>query len=155
MQWNPPLIRHYTNMWPCYRTWRITELPNLTFCRIARGFHITFPTRLLTPPDTWSCSIFGLVCVLMWRQVSQKLVLFRYIRVSNSPRYFCFTSCWPYPSFAQACFCCNLSVAFFHGHSTALDSQSLPCPLYGLRMIIMMNWFALWPLYRPLNEYGS
>ena len=34
MQWHPPVIRHYINLWPCYRT-----RPSLTFYPIAGGFH--------------------------------------------------------------------------------------------------------------------
>ena len=73
-----------------------TLLPNLTFYRIARGFHRTFATgaaceqRTLTPLDTCSCSTFGLASVLMLRPISPELVLFPDFWVSNIPRYFFF-----------------------------------------------------------------
>ena len=65
IQWHPPLIGH--NFWPLL-IW--TLLPNLTFYLIVQGFHRTYATgaacqqRTLTPPDTWSCSFFGLAFVL-------------------------------------------------------------------------------------------
>ena len=46
----------------------------------------------LTSPDTWSCPILGLACVLMSRPISPELVLFPDFRVSNIPRYFSFAS---------------------------------------------------------------
>ena len=75
-----------------------TLLPNLAFHLIVWGFHRTFATgaackqRTLTPPDTWSCPILGLACVLISRPISPELVLFPDFWVSNIPRYFCFAS---------------------------------------------------------------
>ena len=60
------------------------------------GFHRTYATgascqqRTLTPPDTWSCPILGLACVLMSRQISPELVLSPDFWISNTPRYFSF-----------------------------------------------------------------
>ena len=79
IQLHPPLIGNYTNFWPLL-IW--TLLPNWTFFLIVRGFHRTFATgaacqqRTLTPPDTWSCPVLGLACVLMSRPISPELVLF-------------------------------------------------------------------------------
>ena len=87
IQWQPPLIRHYTNFWPLL-IW--TLLPNLTFYLIVRGFHRTFATgaacqqRTLTPLDTWSCPTLGLACVLMSRPISPELVLFRTLEFRTS-----------------------------------------------------------------------
>ena len=73
-----------------------TLLSNLTFYLILWGFHRTFATgatcqqRTLTPPDTWSCPILGLACVLVSRPISPELVLFPEFWVSNIHRYFCF-----------------------------------------------------------------
>ena len=59
-----------------------TFLPNLTFYRIARGFHRTFTTgaacqqRTLTSLDTWSRPTLGLKSVLMSRPMSPELALF-------------------------------------------------------------------------------
>ena len=69
IQWHPPLIGHYTIIWPLL-IW--TLLPNLTFYLIVRGFHRTFTTgaacqqRTLTPPDTWSCPIWNLQMFSCW-----------------------------------------------------------------------------------------
>ena len=63
-----------------------------TFYLIVWGFHRTFATgaagqpRTLTPPDTWSCPILGLACVLMSRPISPKLVLFPDFWVSKSKK---------------------------------------------------------------------
>ena len=66
LQWHPPLIRHFTKSWSCYRTepyhrfWRYYLIPV--------GFHGAFDTiaasqqRTLTPPDTWSCPIHSWIC---------------------------------------------------------------------------------------------
>ena len=73
----------------------LTVLPILTFYLIVWGFHRTFAMdaawqqRTLTPPDTWSCTTFGLACVLMSRP---ELVLFPDFWISNIPRYFLFAS---------------------------------------------------------------
>ena len=93
LQWHPPLIGHYTNVWPLL-IW--TLLPNLTFYLIVQGFHRTYATdavcqqRMLTPPDTWSCPTLGLACVLMSRPISPELVLPRDFWISNIPWYFSF-----------------------------------------------------------------
>ena len=87
IQWNPPLIGHYTNFWPLL-IW--TLLPNLTFYLIVQGFHRTYATgaacqqRTLTPPDTWSCPTLGLACVLMSRPISPELVLSPDFWISNT-----------------------------------------------------------------------
>ena len=79
IQWHPQLIRHYTNVWPCYWSWAL--LPSLTFYLIARCFHRTFATcaacqqRTLTLPDTWSCLTLGHASVLMLIPISPELVL--------------------------------------------------------------------------------
>ena len=86
-QWHPPLMRHYTNFDPLL-IW--TLLPNLTFYLFVWGFHRTFATdvacqqRTLTPPDTWSCPILGLVSVLMLRPISPELVLVRHFEFRTS-----------------------------------------------------------------------
>ena len=73
-----------------------TLLPNLTFYLIVWGFYRSFATgaacqqRTLTPLDTWSCPTLGLVCVLVSRPFSAKLILFPDFWVSNIPRYLCF-----------------------------------------------------------------
>ena len=77
-----------------------TFLPNLTFYRIARGFHRTFATgaacqqRTLTSLDTWSRPTLGLKSVLMSRPMSPELALFPDFWVSIIPRYFCFALHW-------------------------------------------------------------
>ena len=97
IQWQPPLIGHYTNFWPLL-IW--TSLPNLTFYLIVRGFHRTFATgtacqqRTLTPPNTWSCPTLGLACVLKSRPNFPELFLFPDFWVSNIPRYFSFAERW-------------------------------------------------------------
>ena len=59
-----------------------TECAPTTFYWIAGGFHGTFATgvacrqRTLTPPDTWSCPIFGLAYVLMLKPVFSMLSCF-------------------------------------------------------------------------------
>ena len=93
IQWHPPWIGHYTNIWPLL-IW--TLLPNLTFYLIVQGFHRTYATgaacqqRTLTPPDTWSCPTLGLACVLMSRPISPELVLSPDFWNSNTRRYFSF-----------------------------------------------------------------
>ena len=93
IQWNPPLIGHYTNFWPLL-IWAL--LPHLTFYLFVQGFHRTYATgaacqqRTLTPPDTWSCPTSGLACVLMSRPISPELVLSPDFWISNIPRYFSF-----------------------------------------------------------------
>ena len=91
MQWHIPLIRHYTNLWPCYQTgsyYRIRLFVQFW------GFHRTFARavtcqqRMLTPPNTWSCHTLRLVCVLMLRPISLKLVLFTNFWASNIPWYY-------------------------------------------------------------------
>ena len=95
IQWQPPLIGHYTNFWPL-PIW--TLLPNLTFYLIVQGFHRTYATgaacqqRTLTPPDTLSCPTLGLACVLMSRPIFPELVLSPDLWISNTPRYFSFAS---------------------------------------------------------------
>ena len=42
IQWHPPLIRHYTNCWPCY--WSRPYYRISLFNLIARGFHRPFAT---------------------------------------------------------------------------------------------------------------
>ena len=89
IQWHPPLISHYTSLWPLL-IW--TLLPNLTFNLIVQGIHRTYATgaachqRKLTPPDTWSCATLGNAFVLMLR------LFFRPFGpwISNIPRDFCF-----------------------------------------------------------------
>ena len=65
---NPPPIRLYTNPWLFF-------LPNSTFYRLMRGFHITFVTGVacwqgtLTPPDTWSRPIWDLHMFYLLRPI--------------------------------------------------------------------------------------
>ena len=80
VKWHPPLMRHYTNIYPLLI---LTLLPNLTFYLIVWRFHRTFATgaacqqrTMITPPDHWSCPTLGLACVLMSRPISIELVLF-------------------------------------------------------------------------------
>ena len=93
IQWQPPLIRHYTNFWPLL-IW--TLLPILTFYLTVQGFHRTYAMgpacqqRTLTPSDTWYCPTLGFACVLMSRPISPELVLFPNFWISNIPRYFSF-----------------------------------------------------------------
>ena len=90
VQWHPPLIRTFTESWPCYRPWRYYW--TWPYYQIQVCFRRTFATgaasqqRTLTPPDTWSfpiCSnvetILSCACHVsgLW--------------ISNIPRYFfCF-----------------------------------------------------------------
>ena len=73
IQWDPPLVRRYTNFCPCY--W---YGPNLNFYLIEQGFLRTFSTgatcqqRTLTPHDTWSWPTLGLASVLMLRPISSE-----------------------------------------------------------------------------------
>ena len=95
IQWHPPLIRHYTNLWPLLIC---TLLPNLTFHLIVQGIHRTYATgaacqqRKLTPPDTWSCPTLGFAFVLTSRPISPELILFPDYIISNIPRSFSFAS---------------------------------------------------------------
>ena len=66
IQWQPPLIGHYTNFWPLL-IW--TLLPNLTFYLIVQGFHRTYATgaayqqRTLTPSGHLVLSHLGFAFV--------------------------------------------------------------------------------------------
>ena len=91
-----PNVTHHSGGWPCTVTPSIDKtlhqlltlllifdfLPNCARFRFATGA-ATFATgaacqqRTLTPPDTWSCPILGLVWVLMLRPISSEHVLFR------------------------------------------------------------------------------
>ena len=67
-----------------------TDLDLITefdFYLIMHGFYRTFATGAAC----WSCSL-GLACVLMSRPIFPELVLFPDFWVSNTPRYFSFTS---------------------------------------------------------------
>ena len=109
--WGPPLpnvTRHF-GWWPhtvtpsidrtLHHFLTITDLDLITefdFLPNVQGFHRTYATgaacqqRTLTPPDTWSCPILGLACVLMSRLISPELVLSSDFWISNIPRYFSF-----------------------------------------------------------------
>ena len=64
IQWHPPLIRHFTQSWPWYRTRPYHRF--LRYYLIPGGFHRTFATgaasqeKTLTPSDTWSCPTWDL-----------------------------------------------------------------------------------------------
>ena len=64
IQWQPPLIRRFTQSWPCYRTRPYYRF--WPYYQILGGFHRTFATgatcqqRTLTPPDTWHSPIWDL-----------------------------------------------------------------------------------------------
>ena len=70
-------------------------LPTLTLL-LNTGFNRASATGVacrqgtLNPPDTWSCPILGLACVLMSRSISPELVLSPDLWISNTPRYFSF-----------------------------------------------------------------
>ena len=88
--WYPPFVNfiRFSGWWSYTVTPSITPiliwtlLPKLTFYLIARCFHRTFATgaacqhRMLTPPDTWSCSTLGQV-FLYWEQSLLNLSCFR------------------------------------------------------------------------------
>ena len=77
----------YYRTGPCYRIRHF-----LSNCvRFTRNICDEWQQRTLTPPDPWFCPILGLLCGLMLRSISPKLVLFPDFRVSNTPRYFYFT----------------------------------------------------------------
>ena len=93
IQWHPPLIKHFTKSWACYRTgsyyrfWR--------YYLILGAFHRTFATgaaslyRTLNPRDTWSYPILVLVFVLMLRLFIRELVMSTDL-FTDIPRYFYF-----------------------------------------------------------------
>ena len=125
IQWHPPFIGHCTKFWPLL-IW--TLLPNLTFYLIVLGFHRTYATgaacqqRTLTPPDTWSCPTLGLACVLMSRPISPELVLSPDFWISNIPRYFSFSSPFPFflvknAKFSRLASLANLTLFIFSKHS--------------------------------------
>ena len=76
----PPLIRNYTNFWPLL-IW--TLLPNLTVYLIVQCVHRTYATgaacqqRTLTPPDTWSCTLWDLHMFICRDQSLLNLSCFR------------------------------------------------------------------------------
>ena len=111
-----------------------TILPNLTsFYRIARCLHRTFATgavckqKALTPRETWPCPTLGLAFVLMLRPLCLKLVSLTDFWISNTPRYFYFTSfCimtfhWNY--------CCCLEL-FVWWHFMGIDTVVSFCIKY-------------------------
>ena len=78
-KWYHPLIRHYINLRPGYRTepyYRIGP-----YNQILGGFHRTLAMgatsrqKTVIPPVTWSCPTLGLARALMLWPISPKLVL--------------------------------------------------------------------------------
>ena len=59
IQWQTAVIRHFTKLWPCYRTGPYHRFGR--YYLIPRGFHRIFATgaasqqKTLTSPDTWYC----------------------------------------------------------------------------------------------------
>ena len=74
MDWHPPMIRHYTILWPRY--WTGPYMQNFYVYQIAIGFYRTFATDVacllwrFTPLDTLSISHFGVAYVLLLKTIS-------------------------------------------------------------------------------------
>ena len=96
IQWHSQLIRHYSNLWPYYRSglnYRIWPYYQI----LGRGFHRTLQRvqlalniqRTLTPPDTCSWLAF----VLMLRPFAPNCHVSG-LRISNIHRYFYFALQW-------------------------------------------------------------
>ena len=83
IQWDPPLTLHWSDI--SLKRALVTELVLITdFDRITKlrensikhfATGAASKQRILTPPDTWSCSILGLAFVLVLRPFSPKLVM--------------------------------------------------------------------------------
>ena len=92
-QWDPPLIRHFTKSWPCYRS---RPYYRLDVYLIPGGFQRTFATyaasqqRMLTHPVTWSCPISDFHVFSYWDHSFINLSCLRTFWVANIPGYFYF-----------------------------------------------------------------